>query len=402
MKIDNTHLTYCSNIHGGETWEDHFNQLKANVPQIKASISPNQSFGLGLRLSARACEDLLQEENLHIFQAWLTELDVYVFTMNGFPYGDFHLHRVKENVHAPDWTTKERLQYTKNMFQVLAKLLPTGLEGGISTSPLSYRFWHNQDTEAWEEMISKSTNHIIEIAEQLHEIERTTGKILHLDIEPEPDGVLENGVEFVQWYQADLLPKAYTHFHAKYHYDQDTIKALINKHIQLCYDVCHAAVEFESHQEYVRQLATHDIKIGKFQISSALKIALQPKIADRLEKREIIQEFNEQIYLHQVVAKHIQGHLSKYRDIDEALPHLNDLSVTEWRSHFHVPIFMANYGQIESTQKDIIEVLTLHQSQPLTQHIEVETYTWNVLPTKMQLPMDESIIRELKWLKNIL
>ena len=139
MKLANSHLSYCSNIHPGEAWKDHFQELKTNLPKIKAAVSADQDFGLGLRLSAQAAKELSEPEALKEFQDWLKQNHIYVFTMNGFPYGDFHIKEVKDKVHAPDWTSKERFEYTKNLFDILAHLLPEGQEGGISTSPLSYR-----------------------------------------------------------------------------------------------------------------------------------------------------------------------------------------------------------------------------------------------------------------------
>lgn len=140
MNLGEAHLTYCTNIHAGETWPDTFSALQFNFPVIKAQLSPNEPMGIGLRLSNIASIDLLNDEiYLEEFQQWLTTHDAYVFTMNGFPYGNFHHTRVKDQVHAPDWTTDDRLDYTLRLFDILAKLLPKGMEGGISTSPLSYK-----------------------------------------------------------------------------------------------------------------------------------------------------------------------------------------------------------------------------------------------------------------------
>ena len=147
MKTEYGHLTYCTNIHPGETWTDHFAHLKEHVPGIKQAISPNQPFGIGLRLSNTASLELRNKENLRGFQQWLNEEDCYVFTMNGFPYGGFHKTIVKDKVHEPDWTTAERVQYTNRLAQILAALLPDGMEGGISTSPLSYRYWHKEENK---------------------------------------------------------------------------------------------------------------------------------------------------------------------------------------------------------------------------------------------------------------
>ena len=137
METSFGHLTYCTNIHAGENWKDHFEALKKNFPAIKEKISTHNSMGIGLRLSNEASTDLSHKENLNEFKKWLLEQDAYVFTMNGFPYGGFNHTRVKENVHTQDWTTKERVEYTLRLFDILKELLPEGMDGGISTSPMS-------------------------------------------------------------------------------------------------------------------------------------------------------------------------------------------------------------------------------------------------------------------------
>jgi len=142
LVTDKYHLTYCTNIHPGKDWELTFTQLQTHVPTIKAKLAPTVPFGLGLRLSNLASEELDAGENLKHFKHWLQDNDIYVFTMNGFPYGNFHNESVKDKVHAPDWTTKERVVYTKRLFRQLAYLLPEGISGGISTSPISYKHWY--------------------------------------------------------------------------------------------------------------------------------------------------------------------------------------------------------------------------------------------------------------------
>jgi len=398
MKLANTHLSYCTNIHGGESWADHFYQLKTSVPTIKKTVAPDQSFGLGLRLSAQAVAELSTPAVLNEFMSWLDDHDLYVFTLNGFPYGDFHLKAVKDKVHYPDWTSTARLDYTKKLVDVLALLLKEDCPGGISTSPLSYRYWFAENSTEWVQMREKSTDHVIQIADYLYQKENQTARYIHLDIEPEPDGVLEDGREFIDWYQKELLEQAYRYFERNYGFDQARTLSLVNRYICICYDVCHFALEFENHQEIISELTSLGIQIGKFQISSALKISLSDNMDDRIDKKLILQEFDEPIYLHQVIAKTNAGGLTKYRDLAEALPHIQQVDHIEWRSHFHVPIFLENYGEISSTQSDIIDVLNLQNDQSRTNHIEVETYTWNVLPKALQIPIEDSISREINWL----
>lgn len=138
------HLTYCTNIHPGESWAEVVSNLKRYLPQLKTRLSPDHPFGIGLRLADIAARELLTGDNLIQFQTWLQKQDLYVFTLNGFPYGGFHHQVVKDRVYAPDWSTQERLNYTLRLIEILAALLPLDLDGGISTLPISYKpWWHN-------------------------------------------------------------------------------------------------------------------------------------------------------------------------------------------------------------------------------------------------------------------
>ncbi|MCY7352555.1 MAG: metabolite traffic protein EboE [Cytophagaceae bacterium] len=393
------HLGYCSNIHPGETWSDHVAILQKSIPIVKASVSPDAPMGIGLRLANQASLDILEAGNLSAFQRWLSENDCYVFTMNGFPYGGFHNVRVKDQVHAPDWTTPERTAYTIRLFGILAQLLPEHLsEGGISTSPLSYRFWW-KTPEALETAIQTATQNLLLVLDELIKIRRQTGKILHLDIEPEPDGILENSDEFIQWYQNTLLPLGIKHLQETQGIPPEEATEHILNHIQLCYDVCHVAVSYEEPKMVLDNLAKAGIRVGKIQISSALKVDLAEAAEQKIEA---LRKFDEPTYLHQVVARTPAGTLDKYPDLPEALAAFSPGKHVEWRIHFHVPIFLATYGMLESTQADIVDTLRLQQKTPFTQHLEAETYTWGVLPTGAQVPLDESIVREMQWVKGIL
>lgn len=164
MKIGNKlHLSYCTNIHPGQDWPTTFNSLQAYVPQIKSQLSPNAPFGLGLRLSNQASIELSINGQLDEFRNWLSDQNCYIFTMNGFPYGNFHGEVIKDKVHLPDWTERERLEYTQRLFGQLAYLLPTESEGGISTSPISYKPWFSK-AEQRTEVMEKACGHLISLA----------------------------------------------------------------------------------------------------------------------------------------------------------------------------------------------------------------------------------------------
>jgi hypothetical protein len=400
MKTASGHLTYCTNIHAGESWADHFGALKKNIPGIKKQLSPNNPFGIGLRLSHIASVELSKEENLEAFKKWLDEAGCYVFTMNGFPYGGFHHTRVKDDVHKPDWTTEERVQYTLRMFTLLSALLPAGMEGGISTSPLSYKYWHSPADKP--EVFNTATTNLLKVVLQLISIKNTTGKLMHLDLEPEPDGLIENGPEFFSWYKEYLLPQGITFLRQQLQYEEAEAIAAIKTHVQLCYDICHFAVGYENHDEVVRQLKEQNIKVGKIQISAALKAPMKPLAEGREEVIGAFRHFNESTYLHQVVALSRQGTLLRYPDLPQALEDASNPAIQEWRSHFHVPLFVKDYGALQSTQEDIQQVLALQKRNAFTSHLEVETYTWEVLPDKLKLPLNESIIREMQWVQQAL
>ncbi len=399
MQLATGHLTYCTNIHPGETWPAHFTALKNNFPAIKMQVSPYKAMGIGLRLSNVASIELQKLENLSVLKQWLAENDAYVFTMNGFPYGEFHHTVVKDQVHVPDWTTSLRVDYTIRMFRILAELLPKGMDGGISTSPLSYRHWHKTAHEL-QQAKAIGTANILLVAEELIKIKRSTGVTLHLDIEPEPDGILETGEEFINWYEDILLPMGKESIGKKFNIPADEAEQLIKEHITLCYDVCHFAIGYEQHQQVIDELAAKGLKVGKIQISAALKATL-PTDADMREPiKNAFARFNESTYLHQVVAKKINGKLLRYPDLPEALGDIDNEMVEQWRAHFHVPIFTEEYGLVQSTQSDIVALLNIHKNKAFTTHLEVETYTWGVLPDAKKLPLNDSIVRELNWVKD--
>lgn len=397
MKTVFGHLTYCSNIHPGQDWKEHFSVLKNSIPEIKAAVCPQETMGIGLRLANQASIDLSEKSNFEAFKNWLDTNNCYVFTMNGFPYGNFHNVVVKDQVHAPDWTTAERADYTIRMFGLLAKLLPENLEeGGISTSPLSYRFWW-KTPELLEEATKIATKNILLVVESLIDLKEKTGKTLHLDIEPEPDGILENSQEFIEWYKNFLIPMGIEQLKDRGFSSEKAIDA-IKTHIQLCYDVCHFAVGFEAPQDVINSLEREELKVGKIQISSALKVDFS---SDAEEKLKVIAQYNEPTYLHQVVAQRKDGSFQKFQDLTEAIDGF-DSNISSWRVHFHVPLFLEQYGLLSSTQSDIVDTINVHKQKPFTNHLEIETYTWGVLPHEFQVPLNDSIIREINWVKGLL
>lgn len=394
MKLSNdSHLTYCSNIHAGESWPEILKALQTHLPVVKQKVSPDTPFGVGLRLSNKASLEL-QQAGTARFSHWMKENGFYVFTMNGFPYGGFHRQQVKDQVHQPDWTTVERLDYTIRLFDLLAEMLPEQMEGGISTSPLSYKHWWSNSQI--DEVFRKSTIHLIEVVKHLHKYYQQRGILLHLDLEPEPDGLIENSIETVAYFKDWLQSKGRKYLAEEIGVSENEAENIILRHITVCYDVCHFAVAYESHAEAVENFSKHGIQIGKIQISSALKTDfIQGQSRSQLEVA--FRSLDEPTYLHQVIARDHNGNLRQYADLPIALEHINDPEVLEWRTHFHVPVFVQSFGLMQSTQVDIRQVLDIWSKSSISRHLEVETYTWEVLPPELQTEMNSSIARELNW-----
>jgi hypothetical protein len=396
-KYSDSHLTYCTNIHPGEKWTDHFHELKTHLPELKKRLSPDKPFGVGLRLSAVAASELLKNDQLQTFRAWLHEEDLYLFTMNGFPYGSFHHEKVKDNVYKPDWSSHQRLSYTLDLVRILAGLLPDYVDGGISTSPVTYKYWQRGPQEM-KQLIEKSCHHLAETAFEMHKHFDQAGKELHLDIEPEPDCLIENSTESIHFFQNQLWPIGSRYLSDQKGIDEQEAVNILKKHIRLCYDTCHFAVEFEEPAEAVKRLRDAGIRIGKVQISAALKVDLASSDMSRLNMHRYLQEYVESTYLHQVVEKVKDGSLHQYRDLPDALRHIEDQKAVEWRIHFHVPIFTGKMENLNSTQDHIIKGIRPLFEESGCRHFEIETYTWEVLPESLKLDIVDSIEREYRWL----
>jgi sugar phosphate isomerase/epimerase len=383
------HLTYCLNIHPGESWAQNFAAIREKATAVKKLVAPEQPFGLGLRIAHQAAEELsasarLRDEARELFAAH----DLYAFSINGFPYGRFHAGPVKENVYAPDWRTPERVAYTRQLADILAAWLPAGTEGSISTVPGSFKSW--MKTDADREQVARN---LAACALHFAKVERETGRQLHLGLEPEPDCFLETTAETLRFFGETLFPIGAAEIVRQRGGSREAAEALLRRHVGVCFDTCHVALQFEDPTASLAALRAAGIRISKVQISAALRTVSSP------ESWAALRPFAEPVYLHQVKGRGPSD--ARYACVDlgpalDELPHRPPLD--ELRVHFHVPLFFEAAGVLRSTSGTLTPDFFAALRAGASPHLEIETYTFDVLPPEVR-PADvvQSIAREYEW-----
>lgn len=386
------HLTYCTNIHPGESLAEVRGAVVEHVVRVKRRVHANGRFGVGLRLSGMASDELADADRLSSFQDLLEENGLYVFTLNGFPYGSFHGARIKETVYRPDWTEEGRLRYSERLANILAFLLPSGVSGSISTVPGSFR-------ERGEGRVELIADQLLQCVATLHRLFERTGKVIELALEPEPACFLETTAETVGFFQRHLLDdRAVKRFGSLSGMSTGEAAATIQRHVGVCFDACHLAVEFESATDSVRALRAAGVRIGKIQVTVAPVLELEGTGSDAA-KLSLLERYADPVYLHQVVVRSASG-LHRLVDLPEAIQWASRRAPepSEWRIHFHVPVYEAALGSFRTTQPFLRDLLGMVRREAITDHIEVETYTWDVLPPELRTaPVHEAIARELEW-----
>ncbi len=373
MKFNNHHLAYCTNIHPAENWAETFAVLKADVLAVRDRVAKKEAFAIGLRLSSQAAFELLKENHLDFFEQWLKDENCYVFTINGFPYGAFHGTRVKENVYKPDWTQLTRLAYTEQLFTIIARLCPQKSGGSVSTLPGSFK-----EFEADEELIFAN---LYSCALTIESLAKETGKDLHLGLEPEPLGHFENTEETLAFFKRFF----------SWCKDQDLDDKPVKKRIGINYDTCHFALEFDDCHQSLKTLTDAGLRISKIHLSNAL--SFDPQNPEALEA---IRQFDEPTYLHQVILN--TSPLTRFKDLPEFD---GNTTATEGRIHFHVPLYSAPLAPLASTLDHAEAALSYLKEHPeACPHLEIETYTWGVLPDHLQKPLTDQISAEYEWVRS--
>ncbi|NRB74320.1 MAG: metabolite traffic protein EboE [Verrucomicrobiales bacterium] len=370
----NIDLGYCTNIHRGETWEETFDGLQRYTDEVRKRVSPDQPYGIGLRLGHDACRELASDAAAKDgFRRWLDDRNAYVFTINGFPYGKFHGSRVKEQVYAPDWTTTERLDYTKQLFDLMVELSPGGQSISVSTVPGSFKGFIKPETR--QEQLEAMYRNLTACADHIESLREKTGRDIHLGLEPEPLCLFETSEETIEFFDGYLSGR------------EGDERSRILSNIGVNYDTCHLAIEYEDPGSSVEGLLDAGIRISKIHLSSALKLTPNPESVKRLEA------FQDEVYLHQVVVRSGDSVTHRFVDLPDAFSWFEENSANagdEWRVHFHVPLHARAVEYFDDTRDQISGVFQLLKDASSTdgelfcQHFEMETYTWEVLPEEIR------------------
>ena len=389
------HLTYCTNIHPGESWETVRENFDRFILPVRELVAPGAPFGVGLRLSAEAAAALDQPDALAEFRSYLAQNGLYVFTINGFPYGTFHGQPVKEDVYLPNWMQQERLEYTNRLADLLAALLPDGVDGTISTVPGAFAPLVRNPEDA-----RRITVLMARHAAHLHSIHQRTGRHIALAIEPEPCCHLETVDDTVAFFRDHLFSESARDAVVKeLGISAAAAEQVLREHLTVCFDACHMAVEFDGAADALAAFRDAGISIGKFQISAGLQVDWSGDPAADATLRESLAGFADPVYLHQVVERRPDGSLRRFLDLPQALDATaGDRGPREWRIHFHVPLFRSELGPFRSTQGYLKELIGLLDGGDGEQHWEVETYTWDVLPEEYRAGgVVADVARELQW-----
>jgi sugar phosphate isomerase/epimerase len=341
-----------------------------------------ERLGLGLWLSRGALAELAEAGGAAWLRDALAREGLAVFTMNGFPYGDFHAPVVKRAVYHPDWTSDARRAHTLALAEILAALVGPVGAGTISTLPLGHRAEIAGDTAAVE---ARAAEQLAGLAAALARLADTSGAAIRVCLEPEPGCLLERTADAVRWF-GDVLPAAARR--------AGVARGGVERHLGVCFDTCHQAIAFEDAAAALDALADAGIAVGKVQLSSALEIARPSDPA----ARAALAGFDEPRFLHQVRA----GRAGEIPVAVDDLDRLDELPTDRaWRVHFHVPIHRAEVGGLPTTRRFLEAALAaLARRGGSWPDLEVETYTWSVLPPGERVGEDglvDGLAAELAW-----
>lgn len=362
-------LAYCLNLHPADTLAGLLEGLRGITLPLRERIAPGRTFGVGMYVPARLAAELTQGEEWRSLKAVLEEHDLDPFTWNAFPYGGFGADGLKARVFEPTWAEPERRSFTQDVAR-LATLLARRPSKGEHVSISTHTGWHTSRTPD----ARVAFRNLAYVGVQLSAARDPADARLVVSLEPEPRSTANDTRELAALYEGALSRAKWSA-------------------LGTCLDTCHAAVEFEDPSESIAR-STHGALLGKLQFTSAL--ALRP---ERRADVDALLALDEPRYLHQVTARSADGELLRVGDLPELRTALDGPDGERWwrgaelRCHFHVPVDLAHLaeGPLGTTREHADATLAAALARPERWgtddlHVEIETYTWDVLPRAARGP----------------
>jgi sugar phosphate isomerase/epimerase len=387
------HLTYSTLVHPGDNWGEIWNSLTTYVPKVKERVCPNKSFGVSLRLAAESAATLSREpKERERLKRFLDDNDMYLYTVNAFPYGPFKGRTVKEQVYEPDWRSDERAEYTINVANVLADVCPEGSSPSIQSPPLGFK-----PRVTGPDVVDAFTAQVIRVVAHLVELREKSGRTIGLALEPEPYCFLETTDEAVEYFTKHLYSgKSASRLAKLARIPISEAHAALRRHLGMVYDICHQAVAYEDIGASLQKLVDAGIPVFKLQEASALYMPqVNPKVVDALRR------YADTIYLTQTKEKK-EGNYTMFLNLEDAFEAWKrDQAPREWRTHIHVPVFLDDLGLFRTTRFSIEDALKFHKANPVSRQLEIETYTWDVLPASLKTgDIVDYVSQEIEWVRD--
>jgi sugar phosphate isomerase/epimerase len=362
------------------------------VPQVKARVCPDAPFGVSLRISAASAATLTREPGeRQKLKSFLDDNDMYLYTVNAFPYGPFKNQVVMENVYEPDWRSDERAVYTMQVADILAEVAPAMVDPTIQSPPLGFK-----PRVTGPDVVAAYTRQVLRVVAHLVELHRSKGRKVRLALEPEPFCFLETTEEAIDYFQNHLYaPAAAKSLAEQTGLSTADAEVALREHLGMVYDICHQAVEYEDVGASLRALADAGIPVFKLQEAAAVRV---PEVTQ--EKVDALRRFADTVYLTQTIERR-NGKLTRFLNLGDAFEAWDkDPGPREWRTHFHVPVFLDDLGDFKTTRFAIEDALAFHKANKLSPQLEIETYTWDVLPAHLKTgDIVDYVVLELEWVR---
>ncbi len=389
------HLTYSTLVHPGDTWPEMWNSLKTYVPQVKKRFCPDKPFGVSLRLSNASADALVSSPAERAkLKSFLTDNDLYLYTVNAFPFGPFKNQIVKEQVYEPDWRGEERARYTMHVADILADVAAPNVNPSIQSPPLGFK-----PRVTGPDVVEAYAANIRRLAVHLHRLRERTGRTVTLAVEPEPYCFLETTDETVDFFTRVLRSEqSLTALGRDLGTHAEEARTILRRHVGTVYDICHQAVEFENISASLQKLVDNDVPVFKLQEAAAMQV---PKVTPAAVAE--LRKWADSVYLTQTIQMK-DGQLTRFLNLEDAIAAYDKdpAGDREWRIHFHVPVFLETLGEhFRTTRFAIAEALAFHRKHPLSAQLEIETYTWDVLPAHLKTgDIVDYVTLELEWVKS--